>query len=151
MPGIKNIATCDISKLKDDEILSHKSELKKQSKIFESLSDNIKEYIGTGKSPVKIKEIRLKYGTLVELWNLYKGVVQQEAKKREVDLMDTFGKKILNIKLKSFIGYSSTIDFYTFKSNFKKLYEDSVPKSLPADLLKNTHLEKQALSLVKNV
>lgn len=32
-----------------------------------------------------------------------------------------------------------------------KLYDQSVPKSMQAGLLKNNHLEKDALSLVKNV
>ena len=149
--SLKKIATCDINKLSNDEVKSRKSELSKQSKLADTLSENFKEFIELAHSTSIIDEMQKKYDAIVELWSHYTDVLVKEVKSREVDKLETFNKTLLNIKLQSFSGYNSSIDFYTFKSNFMKLYEHSVPKSLQGDLLKNNHLENQALALVKNV
>ena len=50
-----------------------------------------------------------------------------------------------------FKGYSSSVDIYTFQSEFEKLYSRSTPKRMLPDLLKNNFLDDTALSLVKSV
>ena len=54
----------------------------------------------------------------------------------------------LNIKLSKFSGYSSELDIYTFRDEFKKLIEPNVQKCLWADYLKKNYLSGAALNLV---
>ncbi|XP_066924707.1 uncharacterized protein [Clytia hemisphaerica] len=99
----------------------------------------------------KYKELKSSYSSLQDKKEEYEKKLNNELKSRELDKLETFNKRRLNIKLKSFSGYDSPIDIYTFIAEFKKLYEDSVPQSMQAELLKNNHLDGQALSLVRNI
>ncbi len=57
----------------------------------------------------------------------------------------------LGIKLESFKGYESRIDYYTFKSEFEKLISPHVHAPLLPDHLKKNYLGGQALELVKEI
>ena len=57
----------------------------------------------------------------------------------------------LHIKLKTFKGYISDLDVYTFQMEFEKLYTKATPKKMLPDLLKYNYLEDPALALVKSV
>ena len=56
----------------------------------------------------------------------------------------------LTIDLPKFSGYDSKLDFYTFKSEFKKLFEPKISKKSHADYLKRKCLSGQALLMVEN-
>ena len=53
------------------------------------------------------------------------------------------------LELPKFGGYQSEMDFFTFKTQFRKLIEDKVSKKHWADYLKHNYLCGQALLLVK--
>ena len=55
----------------------------------------------------------------------------------------------LQLDLPKFSGYNSKMDFYTFKSNFKKLVEPTVRKTYWADYLTHNYLSGSALILVQ--
>ena len=55
----------------------------------------------------------------------------------------------LKIDLPKFSGYDGSIDFFTFKSEFKRLVESSVQKKFWVDHLKRNYLSGQALTLVE--
>ena len=55
----------------------------------------------------------------------------------------------LKINLPKFSGYDSQMDFYTFKSEFKKLVEPVIQKQYLSDYLKRNYLTGSALSLVE--
>ena len=55
----------------------------------------------------------------------------------------------LKINLPKFSGYDCQMDFYTFKSEFKKLVEPVVQKQYLSDYLKRNYLTGSALSLVE--
>ena len=57
----------------------------------------------------------------------------------------------LKIELEKFKGYSSGVDIYTFKSEFKKLVEPEVQKAFWADYLKKNCLSGAALNLVHKI
>ena len=57
----------------------------------------------------------------------------------------------LGIKLESFKGYKSKIDYYSFKSEFEKLIAPHVHAPLLADHLKKNYLDGQAYELVKEI
>ena len=50
-----------------------------------------------------------------------------------------------------FSGYGADMDFFTFRSQFRKLIEDRVQKKYWADYLKRNYLSGQALLLVEIV
>ena len=54
----------------------------------------------------------------------------------------------LHINIPKFSGYSSELDIFTFRSEFSKLIEPTIPKYLWADVLKRNHLDGAALNLV---
>ena len=56
----------------------------------------------------------------------------------------------LKIDLPKFSGYDGSIDFFTFKSEFKRLVESSVQKKYWVDHLKRNYLDGQALTLVES-
>ena len=55
----------------------------------------------------------------------------------------------LKIDLPKFSGYDCQMDFYTFKSEFKKLVEPVVQKQFRSDYLKRNYLSGPALNLVE--
>ena len=57
----------------------------------------------------------------------------------------------LGIQIPKFKGYNSSLDFYTFRSEFEKLVVPYTHRSLLADFLKTKYLEGQALQLVKEI
>jgi len=138
MKEIKQVATCDVNRLSNEELRSRNNDLNKHSKTILSLSSKFKEYIDLAPSNDTLEESNEKYEAIMQLWHTYQNVILNECKHREIEKMDSFNKNQLNIKLQKFSG-------------FMKLYEHSVPTNLQADLLKNNHLEKDALMLVKNV
>ena len=50
-----------------------------------------------------------------------------------------------------FSGNNDEVDFYTFKSDFSKIYNKSTPKELLPDLLKNNFLKDPAYSMVRSI
>ena len=54
----------------------------------------------------------------------------------------------ITIELSKFKGYESKHDIYTFKSEFEKLVQPRVQKTLWLHVLKNNYLEGPALVLV---
>eukprot|EP00794_Sanderia_malayensis_P006911 gene6911-biopygen5645 len=124
---IKEVAICEVSHLSNEELRSRNQDLNKHSRTFASLSAKFKECIEL--APSEFEQSKAKYEAVVKLWEAYCAMIVKEFKKREMEKIESFNKFKLNIKLDKF----------------------SVPTNLQADLLKNNHLEKDALTLVKNV
>ena len=70
---------------------------------------------------------------------------------RKRDVSDGKLKNALNLKIElpKFSGYESKMDFYTFKTQFRKLIEPIVQKKYWADYLKRNYLSGSALTLVE--
>eukprot|EP00111_Clytia_hemisphaerica_P011422 TCONS_00033462-protein len=121
------------------------------SKDFERLSTRTATLISkcsTGKldDVTKLKE---GYELTFKHFISFEKFIDSEIKRRDLNKVKTFNKSQLSIKLPQFSGYSSSINFYKFKSDFDKLYSTTVPKHLMSDFLKNNFLEGTALSIVK--
>ena len=136
---LKASSTCVVSHLKNDDLKQRKSLLESQSKEVKGISNKLKELIGLRPKMDVYTNLKQRYETLITSTSDYQLRIESEIKSR------------LNIKLSTFTGYDADIDIYSFIDEFEKLYSDSVPVSLQAELLKNNHLAKQALSLIKNI
>lgn len=99
----------------------------------------------------KVEEITWRYHEVCDLKHKYVIRLQDEVEKKEEAKQQHFQSSKLNIKLQKFKGYESSVDLYTFKSDFEKLHQKTTPSALLLDLLKNNFLEGPALTLVKGV
>ena len=81
----------------------------------------------------------------------YKTGIDSEISKRDLTEEKIKNAATLGIKLPKFKGYNSTLDYYTFKSEFEKLVSKRISKDLLSDYLKLNYLEGQALQLVKEI
>ena len=95
-----------------------------------------------------LDNLKVKFKLVLSLQPSYEQMVMSAVSYREHDTLKT---SLLNIKLPKFNGYECSIDIYSFRSNFGKLYLKSTPSSLLPDLIKNNFLDNPALLLVKNV
>ena len=88
---------------------------------------------------------------LRKLKNDYQTNLDVQIKQRDITEEKVKNSSILGIKIPKFGDYTSTIDYYTFKSEFEKLIVPVVQAKLLPDYLKNNFLEGQALLLVKEI
>ena len=95
----------------------------------------------------KVALIRSETGEKLTLYlkNLREVVAVRDITEEKIKNSSSF-----NIDLKKFHGYGSDLDIYSFRSEFKKLVEPRLLKSLWADYIKKNLLSGSALSLVKN-
>ena len=81
----------------------------------------------------------------------YKIRVESEISKRGLTEEKIKNASTLGIKLPKFKGYHSTLDYYSFRSEFEKLVAPRIASHLLSDYLKHNYLEGQALQLVKEI
>ena len=145
----------DFSNQSDDEITRWNkdlpgtlSRLDRLSERFTKVLESIKSY-DTGTESI-IDKLKQSYQRLLEDKQAHIFHLKEETEKRELDKQHLINESKLNIKLQKFKGYDSSIDIYTFQSEFEKLYLRTTPKRLLPDLLKNNFLEEPALSIIKS-
>ena len=80
---------------------------------------------------------------------LYESTIRREMHQRELT-RDKIQDVKNEIKLASFQGYGSTLDFYNFKSQFLNKYRRYTSRDL-VDILKNTYLKGEAHNTVKEL
>ena len=80
---------------------------------------------------------------------MYTQAINDEVNEREICKQAMFKESKLKINLPKFSGYDSKLDFYTFQSEFMKIYKRTTPKRMMPHILKNNLLEGGALYLVK--
>ena len=138
----------------DEDVSKRKNNITKQSEEVQSLTVLFKDMMdcspGVVDSSTLIDNQKKRYEMLMSIKHSYVERLRTEVKSREIEERKAFDKTKLNIKLPKFGGYKSTVDIYTFKTNFEKIHK-TTPKSFLPDLLKNNFLEDSALLLVKDV
>lgn len=85
------------------------------------------------------------------LLNSYKKTLAVEVQERDLTEGKIKDATALGLTLGKFAGYSSQMDYYTFRSEFERLVVPRVQAKLLPDFLKTSHLEGQALQLVKEI
>ena len=75
----------------------------------------------------------------------------QEVKNRDLESGKIRDTSILSLELPKYRGYGSSLDFYTFRSEFEKLISPKIQARLLPDYLKNNYLEAQAFAIVSEI
>ncbi len=151
MTDLENKFCEDFSSETNEEITRRKNDLPEHSKDIHIIAKSIQDVVSAGESDDKIGEFRQRYSKLLSSKSCYTNSVHKEFDKREIEKSKSFKKSSLGIKLKSFKGYESASDVYTFQDEFEKLHLRDTPSDSLADLLKNNYLEGPAKLLVRDV
>ena len=142
----------NLTEIDNDEVIKRKNSHSETQRKVESLAIKFKELLKIPSSKIEnIEEMKEEYRRLLEMKQTYTDNLHQELTVREIEKKASFNSAEINIKLPVFKGYNSELDIYTFQTTFEKLYSESTPKSLLADLLKNNFLGDPASILVKSV
>ena len=153
MEEIESIFHRNIEKASSNDLINWRKELPIVNTLYEKIRDNYKQCLET---PLKDSQILMSVRTIGERYtNLnkqkYINKLIFEINARELDKHAEFKRSKLNIKLEKFSGYDTSIDFYTFRSNFEKMHSSSTPTELLPDLLRNNYLADPAFTMVKTL
>ena len=145
----------NIKDAEDQDLMSWKSELLTNRKRFEKIAEKIQEIllfpIKSVKLMIDVKSIEERYVELTNLKKLFVSALTKEITSRDLNKQHLFNEARLNINIQKFSGYDSSIDVYTFQTNFEKVYLRTTPSRLLSDQLKNNFLSEPALTLVKSL
>ena len=95
--------------------------------------------------------VKIDSSGITKLKDEYEKNLKIEFKTRALNSLRMAPTSIFNIKLEPFCGYDSSVDIFTFKDKFEKLYLTCIQKHHLPDLLENNYLEGLALTLVKGI
>ena len=146
----------DISELNDFEILNLKKHEEDRHVELRELIDKVSGFekfvlpCGDKAKDFRIEVIKWRdEGTACLTKHLSE--VNSRMDERDISEKKLKNSAALEIKIPKFEGYASEMDVYTLKSEFKKLVEPFIQKSLWADHLKKNLLGGSALTLVLKV
>ena len=146
---------CDIAGISDMQLVQLKSDSYNIStrifKLAQKYEQLLQSPINSAEMLIAMQEIGDRYGKLKLRKQSYFKAIDEEIYDRELDKEKHSSNTHLNIKLDKFYGYESSTDYYTFRSNFEKVYAKSTPTRLLPDLLKNNFLADPALTLVRSI
>ena len=140
---VKEKMVNNMKDLSDDDVIKLKTDAVSSDKVLEKVSERIVKLIASSNitDSKKIDEVKKRYEEDILLQKHFFNKIDSEYKSRELGKLKTLNQSKLNIKLAKFKGYNSTLDIYSFKRDFDKLHERSVPTNLMADVLKNNFLK----------
>ena len=150
---IEALLTQDLKIVDDNKLAEIKDNHQKLSERMEKISVKYEKIlhhpITDGEALHSIKKIGELYVKLNSMKMNFNKAVHLEYQKRELDKNQDV--KHIKIKMDKFCGYESSLDFYTFKTNFEKLHLKTTPTYYLPDLLKNNYLGEPALTLVRSL
>ena len=151
--ALKSKCILDFSNLTDHEILDLKKRTDNVQLELREFIEKISKFekfvmpCGPNANDLRKNVIDMRdtctYATEKYLENLVKVIIERDISEKK--LQNSAG---LNIKLQKFVGYTSEMDIFTFRSQFKKLIEPNIQKCLWADHLKKNCLGGAAYNLV---
>ena len=150
---LEEIFKVDISNINDDEIKSRKYDMPKHLQQLDNLLQKMHNLVECANSVIgdQIEDTVGSYQYIKKLKDVYQQTIKDEVAKQEISKLELFNESKLKINLSKFSGYASKLDRCTFQSGFIKIYKQTTPKRMMSDVLKNNHLEGEALSLVRGV
>ena len=153
---LKQKCVVDLRKASDSSVLDLRKNVKDFDSEFNDVLDRITEL---GKSyPSQYSETSYMMADLADSksdlknsLDVFKSRLEQEICTRDLSEEKIKNASLVGIKLPKFKGYNSSLDFYTFKSEFEKLVATRLSAKLLPDYLKNNYLEGQAFQVVKEL
>ena len=123
-----------------------------QFKNFTDIATEILKGFPSESDEENIKtSVKIDHSGIAKLKDEYERNLKIELKLRDLNSVKMAPTSVFNIKLERFCGYDSSVDIFTFKDKFEKLYLTCTQKHHLPDLLKNNYLEGLALTLVKGI
>ena len=154
--SLKVKCTSDLSKLSDYEILDFKKRSDNINSELRELLDKISVFIqfilpcGVRGNQMFQNVVSIRESTSNET-KMFLKLLQKTIEDRDISEKKLKNASVLNIQLKKFEGYKSETNIYSFRSDFKKLIEPHVQKTIQADVLKKNHLAGAAYNLVSGM
>ena len=150
-------AKCTFDFTSDEStILKRYNEVSTVDTDFNDILDWITELVKA--TPLKspdttgvLNHVQTEKERLKTLKNSYKETLIQEVKERDLTEEKMKNVAALGLPLRKFGGYNSSVDYYTFKSEFEKLVVPRIQSKLLPDYIKIHYLEGQALQIVKEI
>ena len=145
-----------LDELSDSQILEKMQDMKMLDSEYNQILDWITELVKVSPSDYDqtngILELahNAKYNARESLAR-YRKYLGQEVKNRDLGSDKIRDTSILSLELPKYRGYGSSLDFYTFRSEFEKLISPKIQARLLPDYLKNNYLEGQAFAIVSEI
>ena len=98
-----------------------------------------------------VDELLRRKNTLQTSISFYKRSLDDEITERDLSEDKMKNSSNLGLDLPHFMGYESSMDYYSFKADFEKLISPRYAKPLLPDILKKNYLKGQAFELVKEI
>ena len=146
----------DIKSLGDTAVLDLKKDFKTFDSEFNDVLDRIaklgESYPGQYEETFDMmdKTSKMKSELKAKL-DGFKADLEQQIVSRDLSEEKIKNASLLDIKLAPFKGYDSTLDYYSFKTEFQRLVGQRVHAKLLPDILKSRYLEGQAFQIVKEI
>ena len=156
LSNLENKCFDDMSRFTDIQLLEMKKDVKYIDSGFNDILDRITTFCGsnpfefqeTEEMTTKVNERKRKLKNSIDS---HKNILEKEIATRDLSEEKLKNASLLGINLPKFKGYESSMDFYTFKSEFEKLIVPRVQAQLLPDYIKNNYLDGQAFQLVKEL
>jgi len=138
MSDIEDECPTNFTEIADEDLVKKSKKIDDLNKTLETVSSKYLELVAycSDKDVDAMKKIKERYKKLLPVTKKYICNIEKEIEKRDLSKEDSFDATCLNIQLDKFKGYASTVDFYSFKRKFEKLFYRSTPRRMLPDLLK---------------
>ena len=153
MRNMQSTLKTDVKHLSNDKVRERKSGLLKLIERTKNLSKMIHNLLECSNSVAEdeVDNIMTNYSSISDLKEEYVKGINNEVRNREITKQKLFNKSKLRINLPKLSGYELKLDIHSFQSEFLRTYERITPKRMMPNLLKNSLLERSALSMVKSI
>ena len=151
---LESKSSIQVKKLTDSQVMEKNSDLNLLDSEFNDLLDRITKLGQLNPSEFEetqdyLRELTERKAQLKNAIALYKIAINDEIIDRDLSIEKLKNASTVGIKLPVFKGYDSTLDYYTFRTEFEKLIVPRYSKPLLPEYLKNNYLRGQALEIVK--
>ena len=140
----------------DGQILEKSKTIKILEDDYNKITDWVTElfkmippdYQYTEQTLLEAKKVK---NDVFELKRQYFETLSFEIKSRNLGGDKIKNPSVLKLEVPKFEGYSSSLDFYTFKSEFEKLISPQIQTKFLPDYLKSNYLKGQAYEITKEI
>ena len=146
----------NVSTMSDSEVLDARKDFHLLDSGYNEILDRTTKLCETSSPKIQatndlVLDVERAQNDLLRVINAFKEDVADAISSRDLSYEKLKNASTLGIKLPIFTGYDSSVDYYTFKSDFERLVATRIQASLLPHYLRNNYLGGQALQLVKEI